>query len=86
VRAPDGSLLRQEQFCGHVLDVADGAVVVERPHEPGDPARLPADPDAYDPAAPGRYVLSTTGETVVNPDYVTTWEVIEDAGRESGPG
>ena len=82
VRAEDGTLLRQEQFCGQVLDVADGAVVVERPHAPGDPARLPADPDAYDQAPPGSYVLSTTGETVVDPDYVTTWDVIADGTPE----
>ena len=76
VRAPDGTLLRQEQFCGRVLRVADGVVEVERPHAPGDPAVLPADYAAYDEAAPGRYVLSTTGETVVDPDYVTTWDVL----------
>ena len=79
VRSPEGDLLRQEQFCGRVLQVADGVVVVERPHAPGDPALLPADYAAYDEAAPGHYLLSTTGETVVDPDYVTTWDVLGDA-------
>jgi hypothetical protein len=79
VRSPDGTVLRQEQFCGRVLRVADGVVVVERPHAPGDPAVLPADYGAYDEAAPGRYVLATTGETVIDPDYVTTWEVFADS-------
>jgi hypothetical protein len=78
VRSPDGSLLRQEQFCGRVLEVADGMVVVERPHDPAHPAVLPADYAAYDEAAPGRYVLAATGETVVDPDYVTTWDVLAD--------
>jgi hypothetical protein len=78
VRAPDGTLLRQEQFCGRVLDVADGMVVVERPYDPGHPAVLPADYAAYDEAAPGRYVLAATGETVIDPDYVTTWDVVAD--------
>jgi hypothetical protein len=78
VRSPDGTLLRQEQFCGRVLAVADGQVVVERPHDPGHPAVLPADYGAYDEAAPGRYVLAATGETVIDPDYVTTWEVLAD--------
>jgi hypothetical protein len=84
VRAPDGTLLRQEQFCGRVLKVADGVVVVERPHAPGEPAALPADYAAYDEAAPGRYVLATTGETVVDPDYVTTWDVISDQPPDAG--
>jgi hypothetical protein len=78
VRSRDGRLLQQEQFCGRVLSVGDGVVVVERPHAPGHPAVLPADYAAYDEAAPGRYVLATTGETVVDPDYVTTWEVLAD--------
>ena len=78
VRSPDGTLLRQEQFCGRVLSVANGVVVVERPHAPGSPAVLPADYSAYDEAAPGRYVLAATGETVVDPDYVTTWDVLAD--------
>ena len=76
LRATDGSLISQEQFCGQVLEVADGVVVVERPHAPGDPAVLPADPAGYEKAAAGRYVLGTTGETVVDPDYVTTWDVV----------
>jgi hypothetical protein len=85
VRAPDGTLLRQEQFCGRVLEVAEGAVVVERPYAPGEPARLPADPAAYEVAAPGSYVLASTGETVADPDYLTTWEVISDEpGGPSG--
>jgi hypothetical protein len=78
VRSPDGTLLRQEQFCGRVLAVADGQVVVERPHDPGHPAVLPADYGAYDEAAPGRYVLAASGETVIDPDYVTTWDVLAD--------
>jgi hypothetical protein len=77
-------VLRQEQFCGRVLKVADGVVVVERPDAPGDPAMLPADYAAYDEAAPGRYVLATTGETVIDPDYVTTWDVVSDQPPDTG--
>jgi hypothetical protein len=78
LRGPDGALVSREEFCGRVLDVADGVVVVERPHAPAEPAVLPADPDGYQKAPPGRYVLATTGEAVVDPDYVTTWEVVTD--------
>ena len=75
IRSPDGTLLRQEQFCGRVLRVADGVVVVERPYAPGDPAVLPADYPAYEEAAPGRYMLAN-GEIVIDPDYLTTWDVL----------
>jgi hypothetical protein len=78
LRRRDGTLVSQEQFCGRVLDVADGVVVVERPHAPGDPAVLPADPAGYEKAPAGRYVLGTTGEAVVDPDYVTRWNVLAD--------
>lgn len=70
----DGKVSSAQQFCGRVLEVGDGVVVVERPGEP-EPAVLPADAAAYRPAASGRYTLTGSGETVVNPDYVTTWRV-----------
>ena len=62
-----------EQFCGQVLEVGDGVVVVDRPG--GEPALLPADADAYEPAAAGEYRLKRTGEVVRDPDFVTTWQV-----------
>jgi hypothetical protein len=54
--------------------VSDGVVVVERPGEV-EPAVLPADAPAYRPAEAGQYTLSGTGEIVINPDYVCTWQV-----------
>jgi hypothetical protein len=57
-----------------VLDVGDGVVVVERPGE-DEPAVLPADAAAYRPAERGSYTLSETGETVVDPDYLSTWRI-----------
>jgi hypothetical protein len=75
-RDGEGELLHQEQYCGTVLEVVDGVVVVDRPgHEQG-PAVLPADAQAYDPAPRGRYVLGITGDVVQDPDFVTTWDVV----------
>jgi hypothetical protein len=68
----DGSVTATRQFCGQVLDVADGVVVVERPGE-AEPAVLPADAAAYRRAEPGSYTLAGTGETVRDPDFVSTW-------------
>ena len=69
-----GTPQAREQFCGRVLGVGDGVVVVERPGEP-EPAVLPADVDAFEPAPPGRYTLSGSGEVVSDPDFLTTWRV-----------
>lgn len=63
-----------EQFCGVVLEVGDGVVVVERPGDP-EPAVLPADAAAFEVAPPGEYRLSGSGEVVVDPDFVTRWRV-----------
>lgn len=69
-----GNVTNAQQFCGLVLEVADGVVVVERPGEP-EPAVLPADVAAYRKAQSGRYTLRDTGEIVVDPDFVSTWQV-----------
>jgi hypothetical protein len=70
----DGQVIGTQQFCGEVLEVADGVVVVERPGE-DEPAVLPADAAAYRPAEPGTYTLHESGEAVVNPDFIVTWRV-----------
>ncbi len=67
-----GEVVRSDQFCGRVLEVAEGVVVVDRGNEQ---AVLPADVNAYEVAQPGRYVLQNTGETVLDPDYLTVWNV-----------
>ena len=70
-----GEVLGRDQFCGVVLEVADGVVVVERPGTP-EPALIPADEEAFRPAPPGRYTLAGTGEVVVDPDILSTWTVL----------
>jgi hypothetical protein len=46
---------------------------------------LPADADAYEPAAAGSYTLRATGEVVTDPDYVTIWRVaVTDDGEAAG--
>jgi hypothetical protein len=72
VREPDGTVVSRTQFCGVVLEVADGVVVVDKD---GEPALLPSDDLAYTSAPRGTYTLSGSGEVVVDPDYVTTWDV-----------
>ncbi len=47
----NGQVTGTQQFCGEVLEVADGVVVVDRPGE-DEPAVLPADAGAYRSAEP----------------------------------
>jgi len=43
---------------------------------------LPPEPEAYEPAPPGEYRLRSTGEVVVDPDYLTTWTVGSPADED----
>jgi hypothetical protein len=36
---------------------------------------LPAHASAFEPADPGSYRLRSTGETIEDPDYLTTWTI-----------
>jgi hypothetical protein len=75
----EGEVTAAQQFCGRVLEVTDGVVVVERPGEE-EAAVLPADAAAYEEAKPGRYTLHNTGEIVIDPDFISTWRVAEVDG------
>ncbi len=60
------------EFVG-VVTAVEPLVEIERPdHEP---FTLPPETDAYELAAPGEYRLHSTGEVVVDPDYITSWTV-----------
>jgi hypothetical protein len=75
IRDTDGRIVERRQFHGSVTDVADGVVVLRQ--DDGTEALLPADPNAYEPARPGTYRLPS-GVVVVDPDYLTTWEIVAE--------
>jgi hypothetical protein len=60
------------EFAGIVTSVVP-LVTIER--DKGEPFTLPPEPDAFNPAHPGDYRLRSSGEVVVDPDFVTTWTV-----------
>jgi len=65
-------VVEQVEFCGLVLSV-DPLVSIDCGDE--EPFTLPPAVDAYDIAGPGEYRLRSTGEVVVDPDFVTIWTV-----------
>jgi hypothetical protein len=81
IRDEHGTIVGRRQFHGRVSEVTDGVVVVA--HDGGE-TLLPADPDGYRPAEPGTYRLAT-GEVVVDPDYLTTWDVLPGPSEPAGP-
>ena len=71
---PDG--VTQEQFFGTVERAdADGIDIRLGGSRAGESFFLPPDPGAFQPAPPGTYRLSGTGEVINDPDYTTTWTI-----------
>ena len=68
----DGRADRQIEFAGIVVAV-EPLVTIERGTEKT--FTLPAAPEAFAVGTPGTYRLRSTGEVVVNPDFVTSWTV-----------
>jgi len=74
-RGPQGET--QEQMFG-VIESADskhGLEVILNGTKSGEIYWLPPDLRNFVPAQPGNYRLRSTGETVTNPDYVSTWTI-----------
>jgi hypothetical protein len=75
--AKDDTLLRREQFYGCVVsaDRSDGIVLELEGGRAGETYALPPQTSALSRARPGEYRLSSTGETVVDPDFTAAWTV-----------
>jgi hypothetical protein len=78
----EGNVAATEQFCGRVLDVGDGVVIVDRTGT-AEPAVLPADAAAYRPAPAGTYRLASRDDVVVDPDFITTWRIRRTPGSDA---
>jgi hypothetical protein len=70
----DGHPLRQVQVHGDIVRV-DKQAITMRLHGSDDEFTLPLDLDSLRTAPEGEYRLRSTGEVVVNPDLLSTWEV-----------
>jgi hypothetical protein len=86
----DGELIEQIQRHGVIEAVDSERGIGVRLVAPGFPWDrelywLPPDPSHLRPAAPGAYTLRSTGETIVDPDFLTSWEIRSPAPGESTP-
>lgn len=69
----DEQYIEQKQFWGTVISANEQGVVVKQCS--GELLPLPPDLSSTEKAALGEYTLRTTGEVVVNPDYLATWSL-----------
>ena len=65
--------IEQKQYWGRVVESNENRILVKL--NDGEIFGLPPDLSSMQVAAPGEYRLRSTGEIVVNPDYLTTWNI-----------
>ena len=66
-----GNVKERKQFWGTVTEADKGKILIEQKN--GERLSLPPDLSAIEPAPEGEYKLHSTGEVVVNPDFLSTW-------------
>ena len=69
----DGELIELIQMHGVISRATPGTIEIKL--STGDSYSLPPDYDSIQPAPPGEYRFRSTGETVVDPDLMTTWTI-----------
>lgn len=69
----EDKLLNQEQFAGTVVSTSSDKITIEL--ENGVIRTIPADLRSTKPAPRGEYRLRSTGEIVVDPDLLSTWNI-----------
>ena len=67
----DDEFIEQKQYWGKVTETNEKYILVKLNN--GEMFSLPPDLSSTKVAPPGEYRLRSTGEIVVNPDYITTW-------------
>lgn len=71
----DNELIGQKQYWGTVIEANKKRIRIQQNN--GEIFSLPPDLRSTEKAPPGEYRLKSTGEVVMNPDFLTTWIVNE---------
>ena len=69
----DHAFIEQKQYWGTVTESSEKRILVRRGN--GEILNIPPDLSSTRVAPPGEYRLRSTGEIVVNPDYLMTWTI-----------
>ena len=69
----DNEFIEQKQFYGTVTEANEKLIRIQR--KDGTDFTLPPDLSATKRARQGEYKLCSTGEVVVNPDFLATWNL-----------
>ena len=66
-------VLDQSQYAGRVTEIGD---LIRIETTSGEETTLPPDLSTFRRAEPGTYRLKSTGEAIVDPDFLSTWILI----------
>lgn len=67
----EDEFIERKQFWGTVVSANQSGILLKQGN--GEVFSLPPDLSSTTIALPGEYRLKSTGEVVINPDYLTTW-------------
>lgn len=76
------NLIEQQQIHGDIIRINIHEGVVVRLSGTNEEYTLPPDLNAIRKAPPGEYRFRSTGEIVVNPDFMTMWTIKKPAPKE----
>lgn len=68
-------LIEQKQYYGTIVRINEQEGIVIKLATSGQEFKLPPDFRSIQEAKPGEYKLRSTGEVILNPDYLTTWTI-----------
>lgn len=71
----DESVIETVQLHGRVMRINSTEGIVVQREDKQEEYKLPLDFGAFLPAQSGEYKLNTTGEIIVDPDYVSSWSI-----------
>ena len=71
----DNEFIEQKQFYGRVTEANESFIRIEQKN--GEMITIPPDLRSTERARPGEYKLRSTGEVVINPDFLATWNLVK---------
>jgi hypothetical protein len=75
-----GEAISHLQYHGRISGVSAEGIQIET--AAGKTMTLPPALDSLQPAAPGEYRERSSGDVVVNPDFISTWQIRESSAGE----
>ena len=79
----DETFLEQRQFHGEIVRINETEGIVLRIGNSDQEQKLPPDLNSLQKAPEGEFRLRSTGEVVVNPDFLTTWTITKPKPGDS---